>query len=47
MWGCPYTDSVSNAFGGRAGFDMDASYILPQSGQEVITLVRGGGQVMK
>ena len=32
---------VSNAFGGRAGFDVDASYIFPQSVLAAVTLVGG------
>ena len=32
---------VSNFFGGRAGFDVDASHILPQGVLAAITLVGG------
>lgn len=37
----------SSAFGERVGFDMDASYVFPQSVLAAITLIGGGtgGQV--
>ena len=31
-----------NAFGGRAGFDVDASHVFPQNVLAAITLVSGG-----
>ena len=46
--GCPYVGvplckvCVPSAFGGRAGFDMDASHLFPQGVLAAITLLGGG-----
>ena len=37
-----YRLCVPNAFGGRAGFDMNTSHIFPQGVLAAITLVRSG-----
>ena len=37
-----YRLCVPNAFGGIAGFDMDASHIFPQGVLAAITLIGGG-----
>ena len=48
--GCPYVGvplckvCVPSAFGGRAGFDMDASHLFPQGVLAAITLLGGGGK---
>ena len=39
-----YRCSVSTAFGGRAGFDVDPSHIFPQGLLAAITLVGGGAR---
>ena len=38
MWEHPYTDCVCPCLGGRAGFDVDSSYIFPQGVLAAITL---------
>lgn len=45
--GCPYvgaslySPAVAHAFGGRAGFDMSTSYVLPHDELAANTLVGG------
>ena len=41
-----YRLCIPNAFGGRAGFDMNASHVFPQGVLAAITVV-GGGLEMK
>ena len=40
MWEHPCVDCVSNIFGSRAGFGMDASHVFPQSMLAVIHFAR-------